>query len=81
MTIEIAIEKVRDYLKEQGREKNIAIDDELDLIESGILDSLQIMALVIVIEKIRQKPIAIEDLSMEHLRSITLIQKNFFHAA
>lgn len=80
MNIEDALAQVRSYLAEQNPSPALAIDDDTDLIESGVLDSLKIMTLVIVIEKIRQKTIEIEELSMDHLRTVNLIRRNFFAA-
>ncbi|UTY57461.1 phosphopantetheine-binding protein [Massilia sp. erpn] len=80
MTIENSIAQVRDYLRQQNKLSHIAIEDDLDLIESGVLDSLKIMALVIVIEKIRNQAIELEELSMDNLRTVNLIRKNFFAA-
>lgn len=81
MTIENSIAQVRDYLREQNKLPDIVIEDDLDLVESGVLDSLKIMALVIVIERIRNRAIELEELSMDNLRTVNLIRKNFFAAA
>lgn len=81
MTIENSIAQVRDYLREQNKLPDIVIEDDLDLVESGVLDSLKIMALVIVIEKIRNRAIELEELSMDNLRTVNLIRKNFFATA
>ncbi|WP_256078879.1 phosphopantetheine-binding protein [Massilia sp. YIM B04103] len=81
MTIENSIAQVRDYLREQNKFPDIVIEDDLDLVETGVLDSLKIMALVIVIEKIRDRAIELEELSMDNLRTVNLIRKNFFATA
>ncbi|AKU23524.1 phosphopantetheine-binding protein [Massilia sp. MB5] len=81
MTIENSIAQVRDYLREQNKFPDIVIEDDLDLVETGVLDSLKIMALVIVIEKIRNRAIELEELSMDNLRTVNLIRKNFFATA
>lgn len=80
MSVENAIAQVRDYLAQQNTTPGLQIDDDLDLIESGVLDSLKLMTLVIVIETVRGRAIAIEEMSVDHLRTIDLIRQNFFAA-
>ncbi len=81
MNIEEKLNSIRSHLLEQSDNKEIEISDELDLIESGILDSLKTMILVVFIEKIRNKPIPIEQMSMDRLKTINLIKENFLIAA
>ncbi|MES2740700.1 MAG: hypothetical protein V4754_07080 [Pseudomonadota bacterium] len=78
MSVENAIAQVRDYLQQQNSKPGLLIEDDLDLIESGVLDSLKLMTLVIVIETVRNKSIAIEEMSVDHLRTVNLIRQNFF---
>jgi acyl carrier protein len=78
MSVENAIAQVRDYLQQQNSTSGLLIEDDLDLIESGVLDSLRLMTLVIVIETVRGRAIAIEEMSVDHLRTVNLIRQNFF---
>lgn len=78
MLVETAIAQVRDYLAQQNTTPGLTIEDDLDLIESGVLDSLKMMTLIIVIETIRGRPIEIDEMSVDHLRTVDLIRQNFF---
>lgn len=77
MEIDECIEKIANYLC-SASEKIIHIDERDDLIELGLLNSLKLINLIVFIENIRGQTIAIEDISIEKLRTISSIRENFF---
>jgi len=49
------------------------ITDEMDLIESGVIDSLNLVKLIVFIEEQAGTEIPIETLDLDHIRTVTAI--------
>ncbi len=77
MNIEQSLARIRTWLREQNADHHGEIDPDLDLVASGLLDSLKTMNLVVLIEQLRNQPIALEDMSIERLKTLSLIRQNF----
>lgn len=78
MSILESISQITEYIKSQNEPIQIEIDEDTNLIEAGFIDSLKIMHLIVIIEKLRGSPINLEDISLERLTSIKSIKDNFF---
>jgi acyl carrier protein len=81
MNIDQCLASIKTWLLEQNADHHAEIDPDLDLVESGLLDSLKVMTLVVLIEKLRNQPIALEQMSIERLKTLTLIRQNFLQSA
>lgn len=77
MNIEQCLASIKAWLLEQNADHQGEIDPDLDLVESGLLDSLKTLTLVVLIEKLRNQPIALEDMAIERLQTLSLIRQNF----
>lgn len=55
-----------------------AIGDDTDLIDSGIVDSLQLIEFVLFLEQERGKPILSDAIDPASLRSLAAIERSFF---
>ncbi len=78
MSILESISQITEYIKSQNEPIQIEIDEDTNLIEAGLIDSLKIMHLIVIIENLRGSPINLEDISLERLTSIKSIKDNFF---
>lgn len=78
MSILESISQITEYIKSQNEPIQIEIDEDTNLIEAGLIDSLKIMHLIVIIENLRGSPINLEDISLERLSSIKSIKENFF---
>lgn len=78
MNILESISQITEYIKSQNEPIQIEIDEDTNLIEAGLIDSLKIMHLIVIIENLRGSPINLEDISLERLTSIKSIKDNFF---
>lgn len=61
--------------------ENIISDDikrDTELIESRILDSLRFMDFILLLETLRNKPIDIENIEIDHFRTLNAIKKHLF---
>lgn len=75
MSLESALARVREYFRENY--SDVELSDDYDLVANDLLTSLQMMGLVVLLEKLRGKPIALEDIDIEKLRTISLIKQNY----
>ena len=68
---------VRDYISKRNDGVRDFGDDE-DLIESGLIDSLQFVEFIMFIEEASGSPIDMDTLDIEQFRTLTCIRKAFF---
>lgn len=68
---------VEKWILEQNPEVE-HIDPDLDLFESGLLDSIQIVDLADVIDRLTPTRIDVNELDFEDLRSLAVIDRCFF---
>ena len=54
------------------------INDDTDLIESGIIDSLNIVNLLAFIEERNGQRVGVEELDLDQIQSVKKIAENFF---
>lgn len=73
---------LRDWIRKNGQDVDPALlTDTTPLIESGILDSLSIMELLLELERLRNAPVDVTRLQPGAFRSIDVIVRNFLEAA
>lgn len=73
------IQKIKDWIQELNPD-GIHFTNETDLIESGILDSMQMVNLVLFIEEVQGKLIPEEKIRPEYFKSIATIEKNIINS-
>ena len=71
------ISKVRDFIAEKAG-KAEAISFDCNIIESRLLDSLQLLELIYLIQEFTDVVIDFEALKIEDFASLAAIQENFF---
>jgi acyl carrier protein len=71
------VEKLKAYLLSANRHRAIDIEDETDLVDCGLMDSLRLMGVVVLIEEFCGRQIPLEDISIDKLRTISKIKSNF----
>ncbi len=70
---------LRDWvIRTNGKIEPEELDDETPIIEQRIVSSLQIMDLILFLEKLSGKPIEVEKLKPGVFRNIGVIHRNFF---
>lgn len=78
---ESILQSLRDWLRSaSSKNATIEIDADTDIIESRILESLQLVELVLFLEKKTQRAILAEDLNPAKLRTLNSIYDNFFES-
>ena len=70
------IEKVREWIQSKHMAP-VELSDDLDLIESRIIDSLHFTELIFLLESLSKRRIDIESLNVEQLRTLSAIEQNF----
>lgn len=68
---------LRTWLSERGSE-DLQLQDDLPLIENRIITSLQVMDLILYIERLSGRRVEIEDLKPGSFRDINSIYSSFF---
>jgi len=68
-------ERIREYINKLASEKNISVNDDTDLFESGVLDSMGILQLLLYINDTLGITIPLEDLQTENFQTINAIIK------
>lgn len=72
-------QSLRDWIiKTSGKIRPEELSDETPIIERRIISSLQVMDLILFLERLSDKPIEVEDLKPGVFRNIDSIYKNFF---
>lgn len=78
MTREEARKSIIEWLQAKRPDEKLAIEDSLNLMVSGVLDSLSMMGLLIHVEKLRGEPISDDQLDLANFSSIDIIVETFF---
>ncbi|UCC14842.1 MAG: hypothetical protein JSW21_02465 [Gammaproteobacteria bacterium] len=73
MTASTRLMKLRDWVREQAG----PVDDDSPLLESRLINSLQLVELVLLIEELTGRPIRPDQLLPASFRSIRTIYENF----
>lgn len=74
------VEEIRKYLAGINTHRSVVVEDDTDLIESGVLTSLKMMELIVLIEGLRGSAISLEDIDIEKLRTLKDIRSNYLVA-
>lgn len=73
------IQKIREFIVIVNKHVGPThFEDTDDLIESGLIDSLQFVEFVLLISELSGRDIALDTLNIDELRSISAIRKAFF---
>jgi acyl carrier protein len=73
---------LRDWLARANPAASIVrVDSDTDIIESGIIDSLQIVEFILFLEELTGRAILAEDLDPDTLRTLDAIYACYFEAA
>jgi acyl carrier protein len=76
---DLILQSLRDWLKSANPNyATIDIDADTDIIESRILESLQMVELILFLEKKTGRAILVEELNPAKLRTLNSIYNNFF---
>jgi len=73
----VGIENIRQFISDK-QVKPVTFGDNDDLIENGLIDSLQFVEFVLLIAEVSGREISLDDLDIDDFRSISSIQKAFF---
>ncbi|MGC1498324.1 MAG: hypothetical protein WA790_21135 [Sulfitobacter sp.] len=74
------LDKLKSWLKENTEFKE-GSDENLDLIDSGILTSLQLMEFILFLEHLSGQPVDLDRSTMDKMRTINLISANYLQGA
>ncbi len=72
----INLKTIRDFIYKKMEEENInknQIDDEAELVESGIISSLLLIQIITGIEDIIERPLITDDVEIEDFSSVNRI--------
>jgi acyl carrier protein len=73
------LQSLRDWLRRVNpNHPAVCVDPDTDIIESRILESLQVVELILFLEQKTGRTILVEDLDPATLRTLNSIYKNFF---
>lgn len=72
--------RIIDYLREAIKPREVQVGYETELIESGIVDSLNIVNLVLLLEELSGQAIVFEELDLEDMASVQAMVSKFFVA-
>ncbi|HRL20225.1 MAG TPA: phosphopantetheine-binding protein [Alcaligenes sp.] len=70
--------RIVEYLKEAIKPRELEINAQTELIESGIVDSLNIVNLVLLLEELSGTSIAFEELDLDDMVSVDAMVAKFF---
>jgi acyl carrier protein len=74
-----ALQGLRDWLTRANPKcAGIDIDPDADIIESRVLESLQMVELILFLEQTTGRTILVEELDLRMLRTLNRIYENFF---
>lgn len=73
------IDQLRAWLSE-ARTLELPIDEDTDLIETRVLSSLQLVEFMLFIEELSGRPVLVEGLDPDRLRTLARIHREFFDA-
>jgi acyl carrier protein len=72
-----AIQKIREFIA-AGHKKPVAFGDTDDLLESGLVDSLRFVELVMLIAELSNQEIALDAIDFEKFRTVDNIRLAYF---
>ncbi|MBA3773796.1 MAG: acyl carrier protein [Ramlibacter sp.] len=72
-----AIQKIRQFIA-AGHEKPVVFSDTDDLLESGLVDSLRFVELVMLIAELSNREIAMDAIDIENFRTVENIWLTYF---
>ena len=73
---------LRDWVvKTSGKIQPAELNDETPIIEQRIISSLQVMDLILFIERLSNRSIEVDDLKVGVFRNINALYENFFQNA
>lgn len=74
-------EALRSWITERSRKAlDSPLRDDTALIEQGILSSVQVMDVILLIERLRNRPVDVAELKPGSFRDLNSIMKAFFQA-
>ena len=71
------LDQVEEWVRQRAK-NNISIERDLDLIDSGIISSLQMMEFILFIEEVYDIELDLENMDPTALRSLSSIEKVIF---
>lgn len=72
-------ETLRNWITEHSRKTlGSPLGDDTALIEQGILSSVQVMDVILLIERLRNRPVDVAELKPGSFRDLNSIMKTFF---
>jgi acyl carrier protein len=72
-----AVQKVRQFIA-AGHKKPVVFGDADDLLESGLVDSLRFVELVMLIAELSNREIALDAIDFENFRTVENIRLAYF---
>ena len=78
---DLAVARMLSWLASANPELTQTVDSNTDIIESRILESLQVVEFVLFLESESGRPILSEELDPNDLRTVDSIYRRFFEAA
>ena len=74
-------EQLRTWIINRAKDKPKELTDDTPILESGILTSLDVVELILFIEKLRGgEEVSVDNLEPESIRDVNAIYKSFFVA-
>jgi acyl carrier protein len=70
--------QLRDWIVDRAKEKPDALSDDTPIMENGILSSLDVVELILFIERIRGDEVDTDALEPESIRDVNAIYQTFF---
>lgn len=70
--------QLRDWIVDRAKEKPDALSDDTPIMENGILSSLDVVELILFIERIRGDEVDTDALEPDSIRDVNAIYQTFF---
>lgn len=70
--------QLRDWIVDRAKEKPESLSDDTPIMENGILSSLDVVELILFIERIRGDEVDTDALEAESIRDVNAIYQTFF---
>ena len=74
-TSDTEAQMIVDWLR--ARKPDVQIEDDLDLIQSRVIDSLMFMEFIFLLQEVTGSDIAVDKISLDHFRTLRAIRANF----
>lgn len=69
---------LRDWIVDRAKEKPDEMDDDTPILERGILSSLDVVELILFIERIKGDEVDVDKIQPESIRDVRSIYQTFF---